>query len=364
MIGLLDSRLSIFYRIYKPINLFFEYFFILFLVGYYVKSYRDIKYIYNKFFWFFIVFTIYGISNFITKRNEFFDFIVAGYGGRNFPNDHMVRGLERFRVASFTWQPIYYGFLVSIMLMLEFFILTATKMIERQKVKHLVLVVLLIINLFLANSRTPIFILFAGASIYILFSFDLIKKIKILIILVIISGFAISYVPYVSNLFIESTNVISSDSDQYENGSSVSMRETQLAASLLLFSKNPIFGNGIDFITEDLGYASDENKRKTGNDLMGFESYVYKLLIEQGIVGITANLVLLFLLFYWHIKYFSEVNFLGRKMIVLNIACLISFILFVVGTGDLGTFLFFMSFLSINIRFIQLSNKNTLKKIL
>ena len=354
LIGLIDSRLNFFYKIYKPILLFFRFFSILFVVGFYVKNYKDLNYIYNKLLLFFSLFTIYGISNYITKRNEFYNFIISGYGGRNFANDNMLAGIERFRVSSFSWHAIYYGFLLSMILMLQIFILTATKIDKVQKGKHFILFILLIINLFLTNSRTPIIITLICVSIYIFFSFGKLAKLKILVIATITFGISYFYFPYVSNLIVESTIGISSGSDKYENASSVSMRETQFAQSILIFNKNPIFGNGIDYITENLGYSSDENKRKSDINLMGFESYVYKLIIEQGIVGIVANLVLLISLFNWHLRFFSKVNFLKKKIIIFNIACLVGFILFIVGTGDLGIFLFFMSFFSLNIKFLLL----------
>jgi hypothetical protein len=354
LIGLFDSRLNFFYSIYKPILLFFRFFSILFVVGFYVNNYKDIKYIYNKLLLFFSLFTIYGISNYITKRNEFYDFIVAGYGGRNFANDNMLAGIERFRVSSFSWHAIYYGFLLSMILMLIIFIFTAVKINKVQKVRYFILFILLIINLFLTNSRSPIFAALLSISIYILFSFGTLAKVKIFLIATITFGISYFYFPYVSNLITESTIGISTGSAKYENASSVSLRETQFAQSILIFNKNPIFGNGIDYITENLGYSSDENKRKSDTNFFGFESYVYKLIIEQGIVGIVANLVLLISLFNWHLKLFSKVNFLKQKIIIFNIACLVGFIVFIVATGDLGIFLFFMSFFSLNIKFLLL----------
>ena len=58
LIGLIDSRLNFFYKIYKPILLFFRFFSILFVVGFYVKNYKDLNYIYNKLLLFFSLFTI------------------------------------------------------------------------------------------------------------------------------------------------------------------------------------------------------------------------------------------------------------------------------------------------------------------
>lgn len=360
-IGLLDSRLSLFYKIYKPINYFIENFLSIFLTWYYVKTIRDVKYLYDKFLWFFIAFTIYGISNYLTRENEFYNLIVSGFGGRNFANDNMVTGIDRFRVSSFTWHAIYYGFLLCIILLLEIFLLTATKIRKDRRVKHIILVILLLVNLFMVNSRTPLFAFLLGAVVYVFFAFSFQKKIKILLVGFIIFIGAISYVPSVSKLFDESIKTFTSDGSDL-SGSSVEMREMQLAASLIIFNRSPVYGNGFDYITENLGYSSEENERKTDSDLMGFESYIYKLLIEQGIIGIVSNIIFIILLVYWLLKSFSQVNYLGKKIIIISIACLMSFISFIIGTGDLGSFLFFMSFLGINIKVIDLCKKRVFKK--
>jgi hypothetical protein len=359
IIGLFDSRLSLFYKIYKPINYFVENFLVLFLTGYCVKSVKDVKYLYKKFFWFFLVFTIYGISNYITRQNEFYNFIVSGFGGRNFANDNMVAGIDRFRVSSFSWHAIVYGFLLSTILMHEFFLLTTMRMGRLIKMRHIVLVLLIIINLFLVNSRTPLFVFVLGCFIYILFTFNFKRKIKIILVSSFIGVVAIVNVPAVDKLFNESVKTFSSEGSDLE-GSSVEMREIQLGASVLIFNQNPVYGNGFDYITENLGYSSDESERKTGNDLMGFESYIYKLLIEHGITGIVANIIFFILIVYWLLKSIPKVNALGRKVIILNFAYLISFISFIIGTGDLGTFVFFMSFLGVNIKLVELCKKDVL----
>jgi hypothetical protein len=359
VIGLFDSRLNLFYKVYKPINYFIENFLVLFLTWYYVKSVNDVKYLYNKFFWFFLVFTIYGISNYITRQNEFYNFIVSGFGGRNFANDNMVAGIDRFRVSSFSWHAIVYGFLLSIILIHEFFLFTTMRMGRLIKMRHIVVVLLIVINLFLVNSRTPLFVFIIGCSFYILFSFNFKRKIKIIILSSFIGTVAILNVPSVNKMYNESIKTFSSGGSDLE-GSSVEMREMQLGASVLIFSQNPIYGNGFDYITENLGYSSDENQRKTGNDLMGFESYIYKLLIEQGIIGIVSNVIFLILIVYWLLKVISKINALGRKVIILNLAYFVSFVSFIIGTGDLGTFLFFMSFIGVNIKFVELCKKDLL----
>ena len=65
-------------------------------------------------------------------------------------------------------------------------------------------------------------------------------------------------------------------------GSSMSMREVQLAYCLNEFYQNPLFGAGFNRLME----LQDESNR----ELMGAESQAFFLLVEQGLCGIVVYL--------------------------------------------------------------------------
>ena len=355
-IGIFDFRIDPFLRIYRPINFFIENFFICAILYFYIKKPHDVVYLYKVIFKFFLVFSLYGVLNYVTRHNEFHTFISSVYGVRDFSNGNMVSGIDRFRISSFAWHAIYYGYLLAVVTLMALFMFLKVNLRPIEKTFLVVLVVLLLINLILVNSRTPLFALTMGITIYIIFATGIKQKIQVALIVTSSFLFALSYVPAVSKLFDESINTFSASGSSFE-GSSVQMRERQFLASLAIFYKSPITGNGYSYITEGLGYSSDQNQRQTGTDLMGFESYVYKVLIEQGSLGIVGNIIFFIAIFIWLLKHYNQVTDFGKKLIVLTISILVTFLLFIIGTGDLGSFPWTLSIIGINMKAIHLSQK-------
>lgn len=355
-IGIFDERLSLFLKIYRPLYHFLESFSVVFLTYCHIKSLRDIRYIYNIIIIYFSFFAIYGISNFFTRQSEYFNFIVDVYGGRNFAESNMERGVDRFRITSFSWHAIVYGFLVYMALLMQAFMFATKRIIKYHKNLYLVIFLLLLVNLFLVNSRTPLFSFVIGAGIFLVFGASLKQKIKAASIGLILICSVFAYVPSATKLVNESIKTFSSKGSKLE-GSSLEMREIQLAASVAVFNQNPLFGNGFAYIVEDLGYSSRKNERESSSDFAGFESYIYKLLIEQGLLGIIGNIVLFFSWIVWLLNVYKEVTWEGQKMVVLCISMILAYLFFITGTGDLNTFLVFMSIMGINTKFIIISKR-------
>ena len=139
--------------------------------------------------------------------------------------------------------------------------------------------------------------------------------------------------------------------------SSIEMREAQLAASIAVFNLSPIHGNGFEYISENLGFTRDKDTRTSDSDFAGFESYAYVLLIEQGLCGIVGNAVFFASLLFFQLRLYKKVTPFGKKLIVLNISILLTFLLFIFGTGDIGTFLFMNAIMGMNLKGIMLLRK-------
>jgi hypothetical protein len=357
LIGLFDARIDLFSKISRPLFYFLENFIIVFLTYFYIKSIRDLKKIYNFIILCFVIYGLYGIINYITRVSLYSSFIAEIYNSTDFGNSYTIMGDSRFRIASFAWHPIYYGLLLALAISLLVFIYYEKYMQIYSKLFYITILGLLGVNLLWTNSRTPLVSLLIGLSFFYLFSIKLGNKVKIALIGVIVLFGIVSISPESLKLFDESINTFTSKGSKLE-GSSVEMREMQMGASLLIFSKNPVFGNGFNYITEDLGFSSDENKRVSDSDFAGFESYIYRLLIEQGLVGIFANLFFFISLFIYLFKTRKKVDLLGKRIIYLSVSMTITFLLFIIGTGEMGTFMIFMALLGVNLKGIQLSLKN------
>lgn len=364
LIGIADSRIDFVSKLFRPLFYFFENFLAVFLTYYYVKSLEELKRVYNCIVICFIVFGVYGIINYVSGVSLYTSFIAETYNTIDFGNRYTISGDSRFRVVSFAWHPIYYGLLLSFAILLIVFIYYEKKMKVFTVSFYMLVLMLLSINLILTNSRTPLIALFIGLSFFYLFAIKIGNKLRIALIGVIIVFSTVSVSPEALKLVDETINTFTSKGSKLE-GSSFEMREAQLAASIIIFNKSPYFGNGFNFISEDLGFSSDKDKSESNSDFAGFESYIYKLLIEQGSIGIFANLYFFIFLFRYLFKTRSKVDLLGQKLIYLSVSMTITFLIFIIGTGDMGAFMVFMALLGINLKGIQLSlNKKNSKNIL
>ena len=352
LIGIFNP-VDLFSRFFVPIDLFIKNFLVVFLVYYHIKSVEDAKYMFKVILNFFIVFCIYGLSIFITKENQYYTLISNTFGSIDIPN-YFMGYLGRFRISSFAWHPIYYGFLLSIGIFLNIYFTFLQGDNKRMKWYNLILFLLLFSNLLLTNSRTPMIAFLGGAGILFLFGLNWRLKLQILIFGGIMGVATLATIPSASDLIVESINTFSDDGSEME-GSSLDMRITQMNASLNEFNKSPILGNGYGYIGRGLGYSADKSKSSSDEDFAGFESYSYKLLIEQGLAGMLGNLVFFISLFSFFYKKSKKEDV--EKISLLTISMLIVFLIFIFGTGDMGTFIICMSVIGINVKLACLLNE-------
>jgi O-antigen ligase len=346
MVGIF-SRINLFSKFFIPIDLFIKNFFVMFLTYYYVRSIDDINYIFKTILSFFVVFCIYGFANYLTERNQYYDFITDTFNAIDIPN-YFMSYARRFRISSFAWHPIYYGFILALATLINIYVSFLREKKRNLKAFNLILFMLLLGNLFLTNSRTPLLAFVAGAAIVFLFAMNWRLKIRLIILCSVLVGSAAMVFPSVSKLFVESYKTFSDEGSELE-GSSVEMRLTQMNASLREFNKSPVLGNGFGYISQVLGFSADKSKRNSDEDFAGFESYAYKLLIEQGLCGMVGNAIFFFALFAYFYKNMRKEK--SHKISLLSISMLIVFLLFIFGTGDMGTFIVCMSVIGLNVRY-------------
>ena len=363
LIGLVDNRLNFFLKLYRPVYYFAENFLILYLTYHYIRKIEDVAFIYKKILFIFILFSLYGVINYVGGESQYTRFISETYKLIDFGNRYTDIGDARFRISSFAWHPIYYGYLLSVAITLTLFVLYSMKIVTRIRVIYGILLVLLVVNLIWTNSRTPLLAMIAGVMVFFVFGLELKRKLRLalsgLLLVVLVS----SLFPSAITLLDESINTFTAKGSKLE-GSSVEMRDMQTLASLKLFVENPYFGHGYGYIFEDLGYSTDSEKKTSSKDFAGFESFAYKLLIEQGLAGIIGFVAFLFSLIRFLIKSRRKGKSNIRKLTFFSIGMVVSFFLFIFGTGDLGAFTFFMALLGINIKAIVLINNGVPQKII
>lgn len=345
-IGIFDTRHSIFLNFYHWIDYFIQSFFIAFLCYVNFKNIIDWEKLIKYFLISSIILCLYGLFNFITESNPLDSFISKTYNSISTFDQLYLFG-DRFRINSFVSHPIYYGYLSGILLLLCFY---GFYFKENFKMLCLITMPLIFINLIMANSRTPMIAFVVGLIIFIVIALKAISKIKLLFYGTFIC-LAIYNLPFVQEK-IDNTIDIFKTGGENTAGSSLNMRKTQLNESYQVFLKNPITGNGLYFINENLGWNSNPEYRVSDDDFQGFESYIFHLLIEQGLIGIITNAIF----FISIIIYFFKRRLVQKEFSALGFAIIIMFLTFIIGTGTVDSWVISMGLIGILIKYLELKH--------
>lgn len=103
------------------------------------------------------------------------------------------------------------------------------------------------------------------------------------------------------------------------------MRQEQFSVSLKYMSQSPIWGGGLE-------YSRNIVMSKTEPGLYDTESIIFKLMIDQGILGFASYLIFFFLL-YWVVARVTP----SRPARMMYLGFVVSYIVFVISTGTMDT---------------------------
>jgi hypothetical protein len=290
--------------------------------------------------------SVYGLYNFITASNPYDAYIAKAFNSVSYFQNYAETLNGRFRINSFVSHPIYYGYLSGIFCLIacySFFFIPELFAIS------LFSIPLTFLNLILSNSRTPLIAFCLSAFVFIMFGLNARQKLATITLMVFV-GIGMLNTDFVQERIASVVDIFKSSGGNTV-GSSADMRATQLNASYKEFLKHPIFGNGFNYINENLGWAEGPDKRILTDEFQGFESYIYQLLIEQGSVGILINLIFFLAL----LKYFCSLRFLLKEEAALGISLVMMFITFICGTGALNSWVVTMGTLGILLKYCELS---------
>lgn len=232
---------------------------------------------------------------------------------------------DRFRISSFFGHPMDYG-LICAYWMLGAFQLLELKAISKREVIFLALVSGVSVGM--ANSRLPMLLWIVAFGSAMLFG--RVWKTNLSIKLATGISALIIGLSFGTNSIIGQTLRIFNDSEAV-TGSSMSMRITQLEASTSLALQKPIFGHGLGYIVETMGFNPEEKDGAVEEDFAGFESILFAIPIEQGYLGLATLLLIYVELFY--------ISLVQKPKMTWNYSFIIIvlFIAYQIGTGMLGS---------------------------
>lgn len=285
--------------------------------------------------------SIYGVVSYLISANPYMSFVSTSFrdgitnGAEAFQNE--VRGVLHGRISGFANHPLTWGQLhLLFVIVLPFFkrylshklffwtiIFSSTNIVLTGSRSSMVPLLLFLVGYFLIENRKHFMrILFFCGIFFAVF---------------ILLG------SFVHNEYIDTLRAYvcfwdESASEKISvSGSSVSMRENQFSDALFFIKKiNLLSGFGYGFVSN---MSEDHFLREY---LLGFESVVLKVVIEQGILGLIFYLFMFLFLCIGVMQYRD--NFKDKLFVVLMFVCYLSSLVF---TGERCTFQLFFFFLAL-----------------
>ena len=159
------------------------------------------------------------------------------------------------------------------------------------------------------------------------------------------------FIPTVEEKVNSVTDIFEENSET--GGSSIAMRSTQFAMTLYYVEGDELFGKGKGYFTSEIWNPDVDESQRAETGLEGMESVIFGYILERGFFGltlwITFNLIV-FIYFRRHKQKKKMLTGLGASILTL-------YLVFSVGTGELGSVYPTMLLLGIVIKAVESGNK-------
>lgn len=291
----LESSLN---KIIKNIAIIY---FIIFVFFRCINSKDDIRFFAKVSIFVSFLITIDGLIEWITHINPAGDFIYLtsphddALEGRTYYLPSVITGEFRERYGmtrAYSFFSLHIKFGVACVLLFFFFLVSYRERLDAFRRADILnklvpfVLVMLVIGVICSNSKTPM--LGFIVVVLIAFNYKIISNLQIFLPLIIGIILIEIFLPeYLNNIFSLTDEQLAAEG----GGSTIATREMQFQSILKLFEQSPIVGNGINAA----GYFS---KNVTGfEEILGAESQWFKLLADQGIIGIIAYLYMYYIVY-------------------------------------------------------------------
>lgn len=279
-----------------------------------------------------MVLTTFGILNLITKHAVYIDWVLAGVDADSVFADAGAKFTysDRFRVQAMYANPFDYGY-ACLMLFLYYWYLLKEKLIKKNI--FYIAAVCSIFGIFACGCRTLLACLIISILIFAIFGYNLKSKFKLALSGVFVLFAVALIMPENFNKQVDFLTSAFTD-DKTVDGSSLSMRQTQLAAVMFYIQNDMAFGRGYDFFIEDLGWGGGR-KTAVDSDLQGLEGIYLNFLLERGIVGLVLY-TLFWIAIIW-ICYRIAKRTKDKTTLAFNYSVIACYLAFANMTGELAS---------------------------
>ena len=313
-----------------------------------VKDEKSLKPILKVSLYCLIVLTFFGVLNYITKSAVFVNALTEGQKSMfgDVALGDVYKGDDRFRIQSMFKYAFDYGYICAAILILH---LHGWNRHLESKTAFIIAIVCCLFGILTCGCRIVWVSAVLSIACYSMWVFKLNKTVIYGIIALILMIIAYNTIPVVEEKVNQVTDVFVENSGT--EGSSIQMRMFQYGNVLTRIEGHSWLGLGNGY----WGHTYTEDPESI-RDLLGVESVILSYLLERGIVGLVlwAAFYTVIFLYFWR-------NRIRRKKLTgLGVSILSLYLVFSIGTGELGSVYPTMLLLGISIKMIESSKRKNI----
>ena len=326
-------------------ELFFKYFALCYAFMA-VKDERSLKPILKMSIFCLLALTFFGILNYMDRSAELVNELSKGKTDWIYDVEYgdLYSGRTRFRVQSMFKSPFDYGYVCTAILMLH---IHAWYQKLESKRSFIIAVACCTFGIITCGCRTVWVGALFSVACYYMWNFQLGRNMILGIIGVVAVILSYNFIPAVEQRVNAITDVFVEDSET--GGSSIAMRTTQFAMTLYYVEGNEIFGKGKGYFTSEIWNPDVDEVQRQETGLQGMESVIMGYILERGYFGLALWAVFIFILF----SYFRKNKERNKMLTGLGASILTLYLVFSIGTGELGSVYPTMLLLGIVIRAVE-----------
>ena len=332
-------------------ELLFKYFAIVYAF-WAIKDEKSLKPILRISIYCLIVLTFFGVINYITKSSMFVNALTEGrtslYGDVALGDAYTES--VRFRVQSMFNHPFDYGYICAAILLLH---LHGWYRHLESKRDFLIALTCCLFGILICGCRTVWVSAALSIACYYMWTFQLNRNVMYGIIAMMLMVISYHTIPAVEEKVNQVTDIFAENSET--SGSSIQLRMSQYMTVAIHIEGREWLGLGKGYWWHT--YAKD---RESIRGLYGVESVILQTLLERGIIGLVlwaAFYAIIFLYFWRNRKRRKKLTGLGVSILAL-------YLLYSIGTGELGSVYPTMLLLGFVIKAIEYQKLRKLYKLL
>lgn len=279
----------------------------------------------KKYIIFYCALAMYGTLCYLIGHNPYIDFIQSTNHTDRILAQTYEDTLRGARAQGTLSHPITYGALLAITLLTYYTVkLNKVKFALLDYAKVTFITTIIVTGILFTNSRSPL-ILFLVPVITFATTLRFVKAFKSIIGITLIFVIAFSASEVVRDKTYSIVNIFNPEVGEDMKGSDLAMRGGQLSVATRYFFESPIWGMGLDATRNIISSGKEP-------DLYNSESIIFRLLIDQGSLGIISY-ALFFIVAYRKTSQHMA-NIASRRM---YLGTMIGYIIFIISTGFVDT---------------------------